>query len=45
MRCASILLKAGAAVTEKQQTIICEALPALGDPKVRGPALKPASWS
>ncbi len=34
MRCVNILLKAGAAMTERQATIITQTLTALDDPKV-----------
>ena len=42
MRCVNILLKAGAAITERQLTIITQALPALDDPKVIWAVLRSA---
>ena len=52
MQCVNLLLKAGAAMTEGQLTIITQALPALPDPKVIWavhqicpPALTSLSWT
>ena len=46
MRCVNIMLKAGAAMTERQLTVVINALPTLEDPTVIGPLHSfPASYN